>query len=106
VQDFLKALEQISDNSGISPDIINALRRDPIKRCRDLVKELRRTSQRRDGFRKSIASDVAAGKVTCPKLELIRDMVVRWSSTYYMVERCTLIYKVSPLISPHAASLT
>lgn len=87
VQAFLDALSAATPTLGLNEDILKALQADPVKQCRDLVAAIRKSSQRREEFRNLVAGGKAIGAYTCDALELIRDMVVRWSSTYNMIDR-------------------
>lgn len=89
MQDFLTAIPNVVDPTGIDSTTLAALKRDPIKRCRDLVVQIRASSQRREHFREVVST------LPCKQLELIRDMVVRWSSTYHMVDRYLDLQEVS-----------
>ncbi|PVF98996.1 hypothetical protein CPB86DRAFT_704104, partial [Serendipita vermifera] len=47
--------------------------------------------QRRDEFRKCVADAINSGTLASTKLELLRDMPVRWSSTFNMIERFLIL---------------
>jgi hypothetical protein len=71
---------------------------DTIKRCRELVAAVRLTSQRREDFRKTMGEGVVSGAYTGDQLELIRDMAIRWSSTFYMINRFLQLSEVCTLL--------
>ena len=84
---------QITDS-----DYALALSRDPIQLLRSLINDCRASSQRREDFLATIdegnrSKDWADGK-ELPVAELLRDMEVRWSSTYLMIDRALELYQV------------
>jgi hypothetical protein len=87
VHDFLDAIKLLDNHFDISNDVYDAVRADPVKRCRELVAAIRLTSQRREEFRKTLADARRNGTFDGDQLELLRDMTVRWSSTYNMINR-------------------
>jgi hypothetical protein len=63
------------------------VKKDPVKRLQELVATLRSSSQRREEFRRFVAEAIRDGRLTGKQKELLRDMPVRWSSTFKMLER-------------------
>jgi hypothetical protein len=88
VQDILRFIPCIPEwFSTTDSKLYEAVKSDPVKRCRELVGLLRLTSTRRDEYRRILNKAIKDGDFTGPALELIRDMEVRWSSTYNMISR-------------------
>ncbi|CAG7851404.1 SubName: Full=Uncharacterized protein {ECO:0000313/EMBL:CCA76236.1} [Serendipita indica DSM 11827] len=87
VQTFLDHIKDIPANAICDTTIHAALLADPVARCRNLVATLRLTSNRRDEYRRVLKKAIEDGNFEGKPLELIRDMVVRWSSTYNMIIR-------------------
>lgn len=75
-----------------------ALSRDPIQLLRSLINDCRASSQRREDFLATIdegnRSHAWADGKELPVAELLRDMEVRWSSTYLMIDRALELYQV------------
>jgi hypothetical protein len=94
VQDFLDNIKNLDHSLGLSSDVFAAITADPVKRCRDLVNAARSTSQRREDFRRTTAEAIKNKAFEGKTLELIRDMPVRWSSTFNMIDRFLLMHKV------------
>jgi hypothetical protein len=75
------------------------IKRDPLRRARRLIRLLRSSDQRREGFRQFIQygnrrkwffEKNQSGKrcpVQVPELQLLRDVKTRWDSVYTMLER-------------------
>jgi hypothetical protein len=97
VQDFLDTIGKIDARHcpGVAKDLFDAVKRDPVQRCRDLVTAIRSSSQRRDEFRKAVADAATNQGVAGNQLELLRDMPVRWSSTFNMITRFLTLSPVS-----------
>jgi hypothetical protein len=96
VQAFLDAIKTLnSDYVDVDQEVADAVKDDPVKRCRELVAAIRLTSQRRDEFRKVVSDGQTSGGFDGEKLELLRDVIVRWSSTYHMIHRFLVMSKVS-----------
>jgi hypothetical protein len=72
----------------------DAVQADPVKRCRELVAGIRLTSQRREEFRNTVVDARKNGTFGGDQLELLRDMTVRWSSTFNMIDRFLAISSV------------
>lgn len=76
---------------------LEALRKNILNRCRDIVTTCRASSQRLDDFEDSISDanksslwgqDAFGDPITVsPARQLLRDMVIRWSSKFLMVDR-------------------
>lgn len=78
---------------------LSGIKRDPVRRARQLVNFLRASDQRKEGLRKAIQrgnkSNKFIGKddkgkpivVKVPELELLKDVKTRWDSVYMMLER-------------------
>lgn len=75
---------------------LEALLLDPVALVRTLIRDLRASRQRRDDFLDVIKKGNADGSFSyiLPLLQLLRDMDVRWSSTYLMIRRFLLLYPV------------
>jgi hypothetical protein len=83
------------------------IKRDPLKRARRIIRLLRSSDQRREGFRKFIRDGnerqwffekTESGKrrpVQVPLLQLLRDVKTRWDSVYMMLQRLRLLRLVS-----------
>ncbi|PVF92156.1 hypothetical protein CPB86DRAFT_686709, partial [Serendipita vermifera] len=82
-------------------DLLSVIADDPVKRCRDLVNAIRSTSQRREDFRRTTEAGIKNGTLSGKPLELIRDMPVRWSSTFSMIDRFLLMAKAVDLFLTH-----
>jgi hypothetical protein len=75
----------------------DAVKRDPVALGRNIVRVLRSSGQRRDLFDDIICDGNAKGwflndrdppePYLLPSVQLLRDMVVRWDTVYYMVRR-------------------
>ena len=75
----------------------DAVKRDPVALGRNIVRVLRSSGQRRDLFEDIIRDGNAKGwflddsdppePYTVPSVQLLRDMVVRWDTVYFMVKR-------------------
>ena len=78
---------------------VAGIKRDPLKRARKLVRFLRSSDQRREGFRTFIQNGNVHGwftmkdndgkrvSVDVPQLQLLRDVKTRWDSVYMMLDR-------------------
>jgi hypothetical protein len=90
-------------------DYIAAVRGDPIKRARSLVKAIRVSPLRRSAFRKTIISgndlnnflDDMGRPVQVPVVELLCDAETRWDSTYIMLNRLRVLRPVRLHLSEH-----
>ena len=83
------------------------IKRDPLKRACRIIRLLRSSDQRREGFRKFIVDGNAqnwftqkdqSGKrepVQVPERQLLRDVKTRWDSVYMMLERLRSLRPVS-----------
>ena len=75
----------------------DAVKRDPVALGRNIVRVLQSSGQRRDLFEDIIHDGNAKGwflddsdppePYTVPSVQLLRDMVVRWDTVYFMVKR-------------------
>jgi hypothetical protein len=75
------------------------IKRDPVKRARKVIRILRSSDQRREGFRAFIQDgnqrgwfmakddDGRCAPVQVPELQPLRDVKTRWDSVYMMLER-------------------
>jgi hypothetical protein len=68
---------------------VQALQGDVLKKNRVLVQRFRGSGQRRQRL-----AETQHG-LRMPILQLLKDMTVRWSSTYFMVDRTLEVYPVS-----------
>jgi len=88
---------------------VEALKRDPIKRVRALVKAIRVSPSRREALRKTIASgndigdflDDRGDLVQVPNLEPLCDAEPRWDSTFEMLRRARTLRPVRLHLSEH-----
>jgi hypothetical protein len=108
VQTILKELEDnpydpvIESSTTPSVDLVEyaeALRTKPVSNARSIVAICRKSGSRRTELRKTIAEGIRDG--TWPHLQvvqLLRDCVTRWSSTYNMIDRCIELYPVCFII--------
>jgi hypothetical protein len=92
VQDVLKHLSagvlyenEDVDDKNITDTGVGAV----VVKLRNLIIKIRASSQRRQEFRR-----IRNGIPKEPKLELIRDMPVRWNSTFLMIERAMKLKQV------------
>ncbi|THH15527.1 hypothetical protein EUX98_g9453 [Antrodiella citrinella] len=78
------------------PDYYNALMNDPVAICRKLVSSCRASRQRHDDLqevvRKGNTEKTFEDGIQLPCLELLRDMEVRWSSMFLMINRFIEMY--------------
>lgn len=86
---------------------IAPLSTDVVSRARKLVNACRASGQRREDFANTILegnSSGAFGEDTLPARVLLRDMDVRWSCTYLMIDRVLELYPVctQPFLSSYA----
>lgn len=84
-----------------------SIKRDPLRRARRIIRLLRSSDQRREGFRMFIQDGnkrnwfyekTRGGKrspVQVPELQLLRDVKTRWDSVYLMLHRLRLLRPVS-----------
>jgi hypothetical protein len=90
---------QLSPSPSISADLVEyaeALRTKPISNTRSIVAICRKSGSRRTELRNIIIEGIQDG--TWPQLrvvQLLRDCVTRWSSTYNMIDRCIELYPVT-----------
>jgi len=83
------------------------IRRDPLRRARKVVRLLRSSDLRREGFRDFIRDGNQRGwfigkdedgnctTILVPQLELLRDVKTRWDSVYMMLQRLRQLRSVS-----------
>jgi hypothetical protein len=83
------------------------IQRDPLRRARNVVRLLRSSDQRKEGFRDFIndgnqrgwfiGKDKDGNRTTIhiPQLELLRDVKTRWDSVYMMLQRLRRLRPVS-----------
>ena len=79
------------------------MRRDPVKRARTVVRILRSSDQRKQGFKEVIKSGNQSGwfkrvdgsVIVVKDLEPLRDVKTRWDSTFAMIERLLMLRPVS-----------
>ena len=100
-------LDDVYDEYG-DPDLEDwfaGFKRDPLKRARRIIRFLRSSDQRREGFRNTIIDgnerDWFSPKnnphsVRVPELQLLRDVKTRWDSVYLMLLRLRQLRPVSP----------
>lgn len=79
-------------------DYQKALDSDVVGKCRSLVNACRASGQRREELQATItegnlSNSFPNGKAL-RKVQLLRDMDVRWSSTYLMIDRVLELYSV------------
>jgi hypothetical protein len=108
VQTILKELEdnsydpviQLSTTPSVNLiEYAEALRTKPISNARSIVAICRKSGSRRTELRNIIVEGIRDG--TWPHLravQLLRDCVTRWSSTYNMIDRCLELYPVCFII--------
>ncbi|KAA1475213.1 hypothetical protein DENSPDRAFT_909366 [Dentipellis sp. KUC8613] len=93
VQTALKMLSKSAPEpdamSEDSPPENITLRADPVNKCRTLVANCRKSSQRREDFIATIkeGNDKKQWHTTLPVNQLLRDVDTRWSSTFLMIDR-------------------
>jgi hypothetical protein len=101
-------LDGCYDGRG-DPELIEwfaGLKCDPLKRARRVIRLLRSSDQRREGFREFIKlgnerkwffEKTQSGKISVkvPELQLLRDVKTRWDSVYKMLERLRHLRPVS-----------
>jgi hypothetical protein len=77
-------------------DYLAALKSDILKRTRELVSACRSSGQRRQNVKTAIEQGAGTGlwEEDIKPLQLMSDMEVRWSSTYYMLRRLLYLYPV------------
>jgi hypothetical protein len=88
---------------------VAAVKGDPIKRVRALVKAIRVSPLRREALRKTIASgndigdflDDEGNLVQVPNLELLCDVETRWDSTFEMLRRARNLRPVRLHLGEH-----
>ena len=86
-----------NDALHVDPAYYDALLNDPVDKARKLISSCRSSRQRRDDLQVAIREGNATKAFRdeqLPPLELLRDMEVRWSSTYFMIERFLVLYPV------------
>ena len=105
----------ITANSALQDNTayFSALQKDPVVRCRTLVRVCRASWQRRKDLRQAIALTIAAKQsgsssqaeplappASDPKpKELLRDVDTRWSALFMMIDRALELYEVCTLPS-------
>src|SRR5712691_11571183 len=90
-------------------DWYTGLKLDPIKRARRIVRIVRSSDQRKQGFKDVINNGNDSGwfksddneVLELPNLELLHDVKTRWDSVYRMIERLLLLRPVSVHIYGH-----
>lgn len=94
------------DSSDLE-DWLAGIKRDPLGRARRIIRLLRSSDQRREGFRRSIQEgnernwfsektpDGNRRSVQVPELQLLRDVKTRWDSVYMMLQRLRVLRPVS-----------
>lgn len=104
MQTILKELEDnpydpvIESSTTPSADLVEyaeALQTKPVSNARSIVAICRKSGSRRTELRNTIVEGIRDG--TWPHLhvvQLLRDCVTRWSSTYNMIDRCIELYPV------------
>jgi hypothetical protein len=98
--------DDLYDNSE-SRGWSEGIKRDPLRRARRIVRLLRSSDQRREGFRKFIQdgnqrrwftakeNDGKRVMVQVPELQPLRDVKTRWDSVYLMLQRLRQLRPVS-----------
>lgn len=85
-------------------DWFAGFKRDPLKRARRIIRFLRSSDQRREGFRNHIIDGnerdwfsprTNPRSVLVPELQLLRDVKTRWDSVYLMLLRLRQLRPVS-----------
>jgi hypothetical protein len=104
VQTILKELKDnpydpvIQSSTTPSADLIEyaeALRTKPVSTARSIVAICRKSGSRRTELRNTIVEGIRDGTWPhLPVVQLLRDCVTRWSSTYNMIDRCIKLYPV------------
>jgi len=101
-------------NARGSPELkawFAGIKRDPLKRARRIIRYLRSSDQRRQGFRQFLIDGNERGwfkekededdpdeegiAVRVPEVQLLRDVKTRWDSVYTMLERLRSLRLVS-----------
>lgn len=108
VDALVRELEEVGPLSDHDRAYIEALRRDVVARCRNVISTMRASGLRREKFEACIETaneDHAFGqteggehKVVDPKSQLLRDFDVRWSAKFLMIDRVLELYPVSSFI--------
>ena len=117
--DFSSVLEssfEFPDSSINKHTYIEALRKDPAARARDVVRIVRSSSLRRESFKTLIVDgnrreywrDEEQNVMELPVLELLREVKTRWDSRYSMAKRLRLYCQVrcnkNPCIKFHCSA--
>lgn len=92
-----KVDKKVDDDGNDSPQSDDEISMSPpIARARNVVRAIRVSSTRRDGFDYAIDSGNAQKLFDpdVPKLQLLLDVRTRWDSTYYMVTRLRAMRQV------------
>lgn len=104
--DELKLGDFYDDHSNLK-EWVAGIKRDPLRRARRIIRLLRSSDQRREGFRKFIqdgnerqwfSEKTQSGKrriVQVPELQLLRDVKTRWDSVFMMLRRLRVLRPVS-----------
>lgn len=103
-------MEALRTEGSLTPQdkaYLEALRNNILNRCRDVVTTCRASSQRLDDFEDSIADanrssvwgqDTSGVLISVsPARQLLRDMVIRWSSKFLMIDRVLELLPVSKI---------
>ena len=81
-------------NSNLK-DFFAGVKRDPLRRARRLVRLLRSSDSRRQGFQNFIRLGNQQKWYSVPEKQLLRDVKTRWDSVYAMLERLRELRLVS-----------
>lgn len=82
-------------------EYLATLKSDILKRTRELISACRSSGQRRQNVKTAIEQGTSTGlwEEDIKPLQLMSDMEVRWSSTYYMIQRLLYLYPVGFILS-------
>ena len=97
---------------------MSAFQRDPIAVCRDVVRIIRSSGQRREAFEElreqgnikgwwgyTVDSEGKKHPKVKERLQLLCDVRTRWDSLYYMIQRARINRGVSALLPHHNSYL-
>lgn len=88
-------INDLQNDFGDSPGVW--IEDDPVVQARTLVNAIRSSGQRREDLEKIILDGYETGKFTkeqVPNHVPLKDMDIRWSSTYLMIDRLLELYPV------------